>query len=759
MRPTQRAGAAIALVSLIAAVLAARVSGPDGPWLWNLDLPKIDYPLASLFHDALAAGRLPLWSDRLGLGFPLYAEGQIGAFYPPNWLIFQLPPIVALDLTRVLHLTLAGVGTGLLTLRVSGSRGGALAAAVTAILGGAIVTKLEWHNLVAAYGWMPWVLLPLVRRPHPTRAGLVAAGIAWGVQALTGHPNTWLLTGLTAAVLMIAIAPRPVTLTRIAGFGLLGGAVGAVQLIPTAILTTLSVRSLALSPNDLFTSAATPFDILGFGFADPFARTGANGAWDLASAWYPDGSFALLEAGAFVGLPVLAFAAVGLATRRARPFVTAILVLLAIPIVAAFRPAIWSAIPVLDGLRSPVRAYVVVGVLLGVLAGLGIGRLGRPARPGNAGAAGRRALAAIGTLVGSWGAFLGLAVLAPATFGSLLLATSTFLARQDVEARREAAVAALSAPWPFLGEVALGMVAVALVFRAGSLAGPRRWMAAAAVVLVAAPLVAFGLAPNGTRPESDFSFAGTEFVQAVRAADAHRLLTVDEPGWYAGMPDQLATAGVPDIRMFSSLDLAASDRLLAVLQHEDPSGSTRSAVGIDVLVTFGSACPGPVVGTVDAPQATICRVTGALRPPYWVPAADVALADPSDAGSAIRPREATLALPAVLADARPAAAIGRDPTGLSATVEAPRAGYVWIDRAWWPAWRTTIDGHEVQTARALAGQLVPVEAGSHDLRQELVPWDAGLGLGVGVVALVAGLAWVRPRRRPADGRRTDAGSG
>ena len=58
---------------------------PPGMTLWNLDLPKIDSPLAVFFHEALAAGRLPLWNDRLGLGFPLYAEGQIGAFYPPNW--------------------------------------------------------------------------------------------------------------------------------------------------------------------------------------------------------------------------------------------------------------------------------------------------------------------------------------------------------------------------------------------------------------------------------------------------------------------------------------------------------------------------------------------------------------------------------------------------------------------------------------------------------------------------------------------------
>src|SRR5438093_3047681 len=267
---------AVALAALLAALLAARIHLPDGRWLWNLDLPKFDYPLAVLFHNALVAGRLPLWDDRLGLGFPLYAEGQIGAFYPPNWLIFLLEPLAALDLARTLHLAAAGLGAGLLALRVSGSRPGAFVAAVVATLGGAIVTKLEWTNVVEAYAWLPWVLLPLSRTPAPTRRGLVAAGALWGVQALAGHPNTWLWTGVAAIVLLLARRrPRLADLGRAAAFGLLGVAVGAVQLVPTFVLTEMSVRQTGLSRDDLFTNAATVFDPLLFAFASPFVRSDA----------------------------------------------------------------------------------------------------------------------------------------------------------------------------------------------------------------------------------------------------------------------------------------------------------------------------------------------------------------------------------------------------------------------------------------------------------------------------------------------------
>ena len=368
--------ALIVVASFVAALFAARIAGTDGPWLWNLDIPKIDYPLASFFHDALMHGHLPLWNDQLGLGYPLYAEGQIGAFYPPNWFIYLLPPLEALDVTRVLHLTLAGTGAGLIALRLGGGRYGAILAAAAVVLSGGIVSKLEWTNFLVAYGWLPWVLLPLMRRNGPTRAGLVAAGTLWGIQALAGHPNLWLFTGIAAVTLMLATTPRLITLARVAGFGLLGGAIGSMQLLPTLLLTPLSVRSTGLSANDLFASSSTPLDFLSFGFANVFVQS-SNGSWNLGSTWYPNGPFALLETTAYVGLPILVLAALAVTVRRVRPFVAVGVVMAAIPIVAAFRPWFWSEVPILDALRSPVRTYVVVDMVIALLAAVGLARIGR----------------------------------------------------------------------------------------------------------------------------------------------------------------------------------------------------------------------------------------------------------------------------------------------------------------------------------------------------------------------------------------------
>jgi hypothetical protein len=235
----------------------------------------------------------------------------------------------------------------------------------------------------------------------------------------------------------------------------------------------------------------------------------------------------------------------------------------------------------------------------------------------------------------------------------------------------------------------------------------------------------------------------------VAAAEPHRVLTLDAPGFYSGMPNQLAAAGIADLRMFSSLDLLATSEVTE-LAARDPSGSIRRALGVDVAVTFGRPCPGRQVAGAPSERASICRDDGALRPPYWLPSEAVAIA--GEASSPIRPREAQVDVARAAADSVPATPVERGPTSLAVDIDAPADGWLWIDRAWWPAWRTTVDGSAVEAVRGLAGQLVPITAGRHIVRQEFVAWDALAGGLVGLVALFVAVGWVRPPNRLRGGR-------
>jgi hypothetical protein len=731
----------LVMVSAAGAVLAARISFGADVWLWNLDMPKIHYPLAVFFHDALEAGGLPLWEDQLGLGFPLYAEGQIGAFYPLNWVIFRFDPLVALDLTRLVHLTLAGTGAGLLALRVAGSRPGALVAALIVVLCGAIVTKLEWWNLVAAYAWMPWVLLPVAGRAAARRSDVALAGVMWGIQALAGHPQTWLLTGLAGTLLLLR-RPWAPSLGRVIGFGALGAAVGAVQLIPTALLVGLSNRAGGMQPNELFGNATTPFDVLGLGFVNAFLRA-SGGEWDYATSWYPDGHFTLLNAGIYVGLPVLALAGIGASTRRARRWLLLAGVMLAIPIAAAFQPSLWEELPVLNGLRSPVRSYMVVSVAIGVLAAIGMSRLGR-SRWGSV-----WGLAAIAIPVGAYVLATILALAFGEVFNQLIVISSWTVDPGEADAARRLAQLALTSPWPLYLELALGLGAAVVISRPRS-----RRTVAAAVFLAVIPLALLSPVVNPVRPLSEFSHAGSDYVMMLQAEEPHRVLTIGAPGWYPGMPDQLAAAGVPDIGMFTSLNFAAVEDLTRRLRSNDPGGSLRRAVGIDVVVTFGRSCPGRIVAHTDDGDAFVCRVPGSATPPYWLPEA---AAQPARRGGGSM--RAELDASAAVAAAVPVQTVSQSMLRHEAVVEAPAPGWVWFDRAWWPGWRMTIDGRYTPVYEALGGQLVAVPTGRHRLVAELSLWDVQLGAAVGIVGLVAATAWAwwparRSGRRP--GKRLSA---
>jgi hypothetical protein len=211
------------------------------------------------------------------------------------------------------------------------------------------------------------------------------------------------------------------------------------------------------------------------------------------------------------------------------------------------------------------------------------------------------------------------------------------------------------------------------------------------------------------------------------------------------MPNQPSAAGIPDLRMFSSLNLRAVDDVTAAAANRDEAGDAiRRALGVDVVATFGEPCPGTAVARSVSDSAFICRDEAALRPPYWVP--DDAVSAILPAADLIAPREATFDASKAVATAVPLAIAWRDDGGLRGTVTAPGDGWVWIDRAWWPGWMTTVDGQSVETLEALGGQLVRVGAGTHVVEQSLVPLDAMAGLVIGLLVLAAACAWARRGR-------------
>ncbi len=243
----------------------------DGFWrgegLIGGDLYTYFLPQKVYYAERLAAGEFPLWNNQWGHGYPLVAESQTGAFYPPNYLAYQLWDVnTAYNIVQILHFALAfGFCAAL-------GRSLGFSAPASALLGLVYVygwfpahITHEWAILTGA--WMPaaiWCVEKLITSGRWRYAGGLAIVLA--LQMLAGHFHLAFMTQVLVIcyacgrVLIKVTQPKPTAppsvppskvsawvswkrLALVFGAAGLGFGLAAVQLAPTWELKTLSQRS------------------------------------------------------------------------------------------------------------------------------------------------------------------------------------------------------------------------------------------------------------------------------------------------------------------------------------------------------------------------------------------------------------------------------------------------------------------------------------------------------------------------------------
>jgi hypothetical protein len=173
-------------------------------WFWPLlgggrvlyfgDLGLYFIPQLAFQRRELFEGRIPLWNPYLLCGTPFVGNPQAWPFYPSSLLLFALPAHRAVGVIGALHAIGAAVGTLLFLRRRGRSLGGALLGAVAFGFGGALVSKMQFPNMVQAASFLPWLLWAVdgvCRRPSAPRCLLLAVLI--GLSLLAAHPQMFLM--------------------------------------------------------------------------------------------------------------------------------------------------------------------------------------------------------------------------------------------------------------------------------------------------------------------------------------------------------------------------------------------------------------------------------------------------------------------------------------------------------------------------------------------------------------------------------------
>jgi len=204
------------------------------------DLGPFFYPMRFSLAESFKAGELPLWNRHTAMGYPLLANFQSGAFYPPNILFLILPFFGAVRAVFLLHYLIAASGSYMLCRHWKYPPYLAIIGALMFTVGGTIVSLSNLMNHFQTAVWLPWVILMGERAfRSSSRKDFLALTVALLVQFLAGSPELYamsmgllLLDGLRLKTADESVSYRKTTSILIAANVVVVG-LAMIQVLPT----------------------------------------------------------------------------------------------------------------------------------------------------------------------------------------------------------------------------------------------------------------------------------------------------------------------------------------------------------------------------------------------------------------------------------------------------------------------------------------------------------------------------------------------
>jgi len=384
--------------------------------LTTSDLTNLNYPFRHFLDQCLKKGLLPLWTPDIYGGFPVFAESEMGGFYPPNLLLFfALPGYIAFNYSIILHFFLSGLFFFLYARSINLSTFASFIAGFSFAFSGFFVMHLKHTNMLYAACWLPllFFLVEMFFRSQTLKlefnnakfyfkglTPIILCGLVWGIQLLSGHFQIAYYSILAISIYLIfrfcSIAFSIKSKTQIPNLKsqiqnlkklalkflvalliiyIIGAGVAAVQILPTKEFTSLATRAGGLAFSDAIAWPYHPKNLITFVFPYWFG--------DYAKGNYPEimeGERVLFwENCGYVGVFTLILAFLGLLSfflKRGEVRFFAMLGLFSILLVLGkYTPLyefLWNYLPGLKFFRFPNRFLLLVGFSICILSGFGI---------------------------------------------------------------------------------------------------------------------------------------------------------------------------------------------------------------------------------------------------------------------------------------------------------------------------------------------------------------------------------------------------
>ncbi|MCP5042198.1 MAG: YfhO family protein [bacterium] len=381
--PGGRRAAAVALaVSALLVVWAWRdlLSGEHSPF--TSDIRHYHHAVTRALADALAQGRLALWTDHTFFGFPLFADPQVAAFYPGTWLVAACGPHTGYVIFLLLHAWIAAAGMLGLARSFGASWPSAFAAGMLVSLSGYFAHEAQHPGLFAILCWMPWWLWATrVAIARPSARARVAIALVVAAMLFAGTLQVLFGALVLYAFYLVGLAGKRhssfvslAALQSVVDVGLanaLGLALAAIVVVPAVAHLPLTARALGMTYEFAAMGSVHPQDFLGLFLNSYSSFSGVSGDLDYRGLSFFIGTLTLPLAivGAFALPRRLALALGGGAL---------LLVWLAMGRHAGLHPWLYEWMPgAVGGLRGMGRALGPLVVVLALWVALGVDRVAR----------------------------------------------------------------------------------------------------------------------------------------------------------------------------------------------------------------------------------------------------------------------------------------------------------------------------------------------------------------------------------------------